>query len=61
MTDQILPYMAISTIENTEKTQVKISGVTMHARTNAWVIEKFLPIKFEIDENNKIITCDLKK
>ena len=46
MSDQILPYMALSG---------KISSVTApyltgHANTNMWVIKQFLPVEFETDD-----------
>lgn len=47
LADQILPYMALSE----EKSRVTVSKITNHAKTNVWVIEKFLKGKFEIKEN----------
>ncbi|MBC7074425.1 RNA 3'-terminal phosphate cyclase, partial [Candidatus Parcubacteria bacterium] len=47
LSDQILPYMALSG----EKCQVKIGKLTDHAKTNIWVIEKFFLEKFKIKEN----------
>lgn len=47
LADQILPYMALSE----EKSRVTVSEITNHAKTNVWVIEKFLKGKFEIKEN----------
>ena len=29
--------------------EIKVSEITEHVRTNIWVIEQFLPVKFEID------------
>ena len=55
MEDQILPFMALAADKG--ESAVKIPYLTKHARTNIWVIEKFLPVKFEIDEGNKIISC----
>ncbi len=52
MADQILPYMALA-----GNSKVSVAEITNHVRTNIWVIEKFLPVKFEIDETNKIIFC----
>ena len=49
LADQILPYMALAS----EKSQVTVSEVTNHCKTNMWVIEKFLNGKFKI-ENNQI-------
>lgn len=49
--DQLLPYLAL--IEGSLKT----SKISEHVKTNAWVIEKFLPIKFEISEKQNIIKC----
>lgn len=51
MADQILPYMALA-----GSGKVSVAEITKHAKTNMWVIEKFLPVKFNIDEKNKIIS-----
>lgn len=45
--DQILPFMALSN----KKSQITVSEITEHCKTNIWVIEKFLEGKFEIKEN----------
>ncbi len=50
MADQILPYMALS-----GGGAVSVGEVTDHCRSNIWVIEKFVPVKFELKEN--IISC----
>ena len=47
LADQTLPYMALAGC----KSQVTVSEVTDHCKTNIWVIEKFLEGKFEIDGN----------
>jgi len=47
LADQILPYMALAP----GKSQVTVSEVTNHCKTNIWVIEKFLEGKFKIKEN----------
>ncbi len=51
MTDQVLPYMALASHDS----KVRVMDVTNHAHTNMWLIEKFLPVKFEVKEN--IIEC----
>ena len=53
-TDQLLPYMAI-----VGKGRIKTSGITNHIKTNAWLIEKFLDINFNI--NNNTIECRMQK
>ena len=53
--DQLLPYMALAA-KNGESI-IKVPKLTNHTKTNIWVIEKFLPVKFEIDEKEKIIAC----
>lgn len=58
MADQIIPYMALGTMNDGKESIVKVAEITEHARTNIWVVEKFLPVKFEIDEENKIIKCN---
>jgi RNA 3'-phosphate cyclase len=53
MADQIIPYMALAPEDST----VRVAAVTDHCRTNAWVTEKFLPVRFELDEPGRTITC----
>jgi len=50
LADQILPYLALSK----NKSQITISEITNHCKTNIWVIEQFLEGKFEIKD--KLIT-----
>jgi RNA 3'-phosphate cyclase len=50
MADQILPYIALA-----GESKISVTEVTDHCRTNIWVIEKFLPVKFEIEGNR--ISC----
>ncbi len=48
--DQLLPYLALT------KGSLRTSYISEHAKTNAFVIEKFLPVKFEIDEKTSEIS-----
>ena len=56
MSDQIIPYMALGPISDGES-MVRASAITNHTKTNIWVVEQFLPVRFELDEVNKIIKC----
>ena len=47
LADQILPYLAIAA----GKSQVTVSEITNHCKTNIWVIEKFMGGKFQIKDN----------
>jgi len=47
LADQILPYMALAE----GKSQVTVSEITDHCKTNIWVIEKFLQGNFKIKDN----------
>jgi len=47
MADQILPFMALSS----KKSQIMVSEITNHCKTNIWVIEKFIEGKFKIKDN----------
>ena len=47
LADQILPYMALAP----GKSQVTVSEITNHCKTNIWTIEKFIEGKFVIKEN----------
>jgi len=49
--DMLLPYMALNS------GKIQTSQITHHVKTNISVIEKFLPVKFEIDKTNKMIYC----
>jgi RNA 3'-phosphate cyclase len=49
--DMLLPYMALST------GKIQTSEITHHIKTNIPVIEKFLPVRFEIQEKERIISC----
>jgi RNA 3'-terminal phosphate cyclase len=51
MADQILPYIALA-----GNSKVSVAEITNHCKTNMWIIEKFLPVKFEINEKEKIIS-----
>ncbi|MFH1630947.1 MAG: RNA 3'-terminal phosphate cyclase [Candidatus Aenigmatarchaeota archaeon] len=55
MADQILPYMALSVMKNNGFCRVSVEEITGHVRTNIWVIEKFLPVKFDIIKN--VVSC----
>ena len=51
--DQLLPYIALN------GGSIKTSRISEHTKTNAFVIEKFLDVKFEINEKNKIISATI--
>ena len=53
MADQILPYMALS-----GGGRISVADVTDHCRSNMWVIEKFLPVEFNV--LNNIVECRKK-
>ncbi|MEM2768784.1 MAG: RNA 3'-terminal phosphate cyclase [Candidatus Pacearchaeota archaeon] len=53
--DQILPFLAYITTKFKKETILKTSFITEHAITNAWVIEKFLPVSFDINHKEGII------
>lgn len=48
--DNLIPYMALF------GGKIKVSELTNHTKTNIYVVEKFLDVKFEIDEKEKIIS-----
>jgi RNA 3'-phosphate cyclase len=45
LTDQLIPYLALSHGEST----ITTSNLSEHTLTNIWVVEKFLPVKFHIE------------
>jgi RNA 3'-phosphate cyclase len=48
MADQILPYLALADGDS----EITVSEITDHCLTNIWVIEKFLPVKFKVVEED---------
>jgi len=50
--DQLMIYLALA------GGRIKTSMISNHAKTNVYTIEKFLPVKFKIDEKEKIIECE---
>ena len=53
MADQIIPYMAVAEGDS----RVSVEEITNHCRTNIWVVEQFLPVRFEMDEKAGVIAC----
>ena len=53
MADQIIPFMALAGKDST----VSVAAVTDHCRTNMWVTEQFLPVRFEVDDKRPAISC----
>ncbi|MAH43061.1 RNA 3'-phosphate cyclase [archaeon] len=56
MEDQIIPYMALSTMKHKKSSIIAISHMTKHTETNIWTTEQFLPVKFEIGKN--VLECN---
>ena len=55
LADQLLPYIALAS----GKSQITVSEITNHCKTNIWVIEKFIDGKFEMKGN--LIAWEPKK
>lgn len=49
--DNLIPFLALF------GGKIKASEITKHTLTNIYVTQKFLNVKFEIDEKEKIISC----
>jgi len=48
LADQLLVYLALAQ----GRSEITVQEVTPHLKTNIWVIEQLLPVKFEIKENS---------
>lgn len=53
-TDQLIPFMALAA--EFGPSAIKVPAITSHAATNIWVVEKFLPVEFRVDEKKKVIS-----
>jgi len=56
MVDQIIIYLALASYFQKKVSVLKIPCLTKHAETNIWVIQKFLPVDFEIKDSIMRIT-----
>ena len=50
LADNLVPFISLF-----PGNQIKVSEITMHTKTNIWVVEQFLGKCLEVDENSKII------
>ena len=50
LADQLIPYMALADGECSLTTRL----LTSHARTNIWVVERFLDVQFKIEEKELV-------
>ncbi len=55
LVDQLIPYMALATYRTGIESRMKIPELTRHARTNIWIVQKFLRVEFEVKDN--IMSC----
>ena len=53
--DNLIPLLAVA------GGKIKVSKITNHTKSNIWICEQFLDKKFEIDEENNIISMDLSQ
>ncbi|HEC81853.1 MAG TPA: RNA 3'-terminal phosphate cyclase [Thermoplasmatales archaeon] len=49
-TDQLLPYLAFVASKNHESSVFLTRELSSHTRTNMWLLEKFLPVRFEVKD-----------
>jgi len=54
LADQLVPYMALAKGRSTFTTE----SITEHLLTNIWVVEQFLPLRFDIEEETGKIAVD---
>ena len=52
LADHLIPYMAWITSNTGKECAFKTSEITDHCKTNIWVVEQFLPVKFELKEKS---------
>ena len=55
MVDQLIPFMALATQMTGVQSAVSIPALTQHAQTNIWVVQKFLNVVFNTENN--VLTC----
>ncbi|MGB7054863.1 MAG: RNA 3'-terminal phosphate cyclase, partial [bacterium] len=51
MVDQLIPFMALATYYSGKPSEVSIPLLSKHAKTNIWVVQKFLQVAFNTDDD----------
>jgi len=54
LADQLLPYMALAR----GRSSLIARRITRHLVTNIWVIEQFLPVRFEVDDESGRVSVE---
>ncbi len=54
LADQLVPYMALAQ----GRSLVITESITEHLRTNIWVVERFLPLTFNVEADTGRISVD---
>lgn len=54
LADQLIPFMAVTTLKTGKESRIITSEISNHLRSNIYISELFLPVKFSID---KIVRC----
>lgn len=52
--DNLIPFLALF------KGRIKVPELTNHTKTNIYVVEKFLDVKFEVNKKEKTITVNME-
>ena len=60
MADQILIYLSFVAATEGEESFFLTREITGHTRTNAWLIEKFLPVKFAMERKDKLFKIKVR-
>ncbi len=54
LADQLVPYMALAK----GRSSIVTKRITIHLKTNIWVVEQFLPVTFRVDETKGIVSVE---
>lgn len=61
MADQMLIYLAYISAMYGERSSFLTREITGHTSTSAWLIEKFLPVRIDIDRKGGLFRIDIRK
>ena len=59
-TDQLLAYLAFVAVENNDLSIFLTREISSHAQTTMWLIEKFLPVVFEVKKIENLFEVTVK-
>ena len=60
MADQVLIYLAYPSAHHQRFSRFLVREITNHARTNAWLVERFLPVRISMERKERLYEVQIR-